>query len=100
MASTAPPALAGNRAKVDDAKRDSPAAADEPAVRSQFRHVRWHGRHRLRRRADQLTCLARDLRQSIRSRSRRVLRPSHDLVEIDVDPMLLQSYGSLCSISC
>ncbi len=92
-------ALADVRAKVDDAKRDLPAAADEPAVREvnlslfPVLVVTVSGDAPERT----LTRLARDLRQSIEQipgvLSADLQGARDDLVEIDVDPMLLQSYG-------
>jgi multidrug efflux pump len=92
-------ALADVRAKVDDAKRDLPTAADEPSVHevnlSLFPvlvvSVSGDAPERT------LTRLARELRQQIEQvpgvLSADLQGARDDLVEIDVDPMLLDSYG-------
>ncbi len=92
-------ALADVRAKVDDAKRDLPTAADEPAVREvnlslfPVLVVTLSGEAPERT----LTALAREMRQAIEQvpgvLSADLQGARDDLVEIDVDPMLLQSYG-------
>ncbi|MER2605927.1 MAG: efflux RND transporter permease subunit [Siculibacillus sp.] len=92
-------ALADVRAKVDDAKRDLPSAADEPAVREvnlslfPVMVVTLSGDAPERT----LTRLARELRRLIEQvpgvLSADLQGARDDLVEIDVDPMLLQSYG-------
>jgi multidrug efflux pump len=92
-------ALADVRAKVDDAKRDLPTAADEPAVKEvnlslfPVLVVTLSGDAPERT----LTTLARELRRSIEQvpgvLSADLQGARDDLVEIDVDPMLLESYG-------
>lgn len=92
-------ALADVRAKVDDAKRDLPTAADEPAVREvnlslfPVLVVTVSGEAPERT----LTRMARELRQQIEQipgvLSADLQGARDDLVEIEVDPMLLDSYG-------
>ncbi|TBW36274.1 efflux RND transporter permease subunit [Siculibacillus lacustris] len=92
-------ALADVRAKVDDAKRDLPTTADEPAVREvnlslfPVLVVTVSGDAPERT----LTTLARELRQAIEQvpgvLSADLQGARDDLVEINVDPMLLESYG-------
>lgn len=92
-------ALADVRAKVDDAKRDLPTTADEPAVREvnlslfPVLVVTLSGNAPERT----LTMLARELRQMLEQvpgvLSADLQGARDDLVEITVDPMLLHSYG-------
>lgn len=92
-------AVADVRAKVDDAKRDLPTAVDEPAVREvnlslfPVLVVTLSGEAPERT----LTVLARELRQLLLQvpgvLSADLQGARDDLVEIDVDPMLLHSYG-------